>query len=127
MHGTIFSFLKRYVQTQYDHAWVHLVQLSGLQEVDSDHKMGCPDEHLYALVGHAAAATGLPAAELPEKFGEYLVPNLMYTYQKLIKPEWKTLHMLEHTEGTMHRQVRQEHAENSPPVLHVERLGPERS
>ena len=125
MHGTIFSLLKRYVQTQYDHAtWIHLVELSGLQAVDFDHKTVYPDEHLYALVGHAAEATGLPASELHEKFGEYLVPDLMYMYQKLLKPEWKTLDMLEHTEHTMHRQVRQEHAKNSPPVLNVERLGP---
>ena len=47
----------------------------------------------------------------------------MYMYQKLLQPEWKTLDMLENTELTMHKQVRQEHRENSPPVLEVVRLG----
>jgi hypothetical protein len=125
MHGTILTLLKRYVQTQYDHStWVKLMELSGLDKIEFDHKTVYPDEHIYALVGHAAEMTGLSAGELHEKFGEYLVPDLMYMYQRLLKPEWKTLDMLEHTELTMHKQVRQEHAENSPPVLEVSRLGP---
>jgi hypothetical protein len=124
MHGTILTLLKRYVQTQYDHStWVKLMELSGLDKVEFNHKTVYPDEHIYALVGHAAEMTGLSAGELHEKFGEYLVPDLMYMYQKLLRPEWKTLDMLEHTELTMHKQVRREHAENSPPVLDVSRLG----
>ncbi len=125
MHGTILTLLKRYVQTQYDHStWVKLLELSGLENMELDHKTVYPDEHMYALVGHAAELTGLSAGELHEKFGEYLVPDLLYMYQRLLKPEWKTLDMLEHTELTMHKQVRQEHTENSPPVLNVSRLGP---
>lgn len=125
MHGTILTLLKRYVQTQYDHStWIKLMERSGLDKVEFDHKTVYPDEHIYTLVGHAAEMTGLSVDELHEKFGEYLVPDLMYMYQKLLKPEWKTLDMLEHTELTMHQKVRQEHAENSPPVLEVSRLGP---
>ena len=123
MHGSIFSLLKRYVQTQYDHStWVKLTELAGLEQMDYDPKQVYPDEHIYALVGHAAEQTGIPAGELHEKFGEYLVPDLMYMYQRLIKPEWKTLDMIEHTEGTMHVRVRQEHEHNAPPVLKVTRL-----
>ncbi|OGX86830.1 heme NO-binding domain-containing protein [Hymenobacter glacialis] len=124
MHGSIITLLKRYVQTQYDHStWVKLMELSGLDTVVFDHKTVYPDEHMYALVGHAAEMTGIPAGELHEKFGEYLVPDLMYMYQKMVKPEWKTLDMIEHTEQTMHKQVRLEHTQNMPPVLNVTRLG----
>ena len=125
MHGTIITLLRRYVQTQYDHStWVRLMELSGLEDVVYDHKTVYPDEHIYALVGQAAEMTGLSAGELHEKFGEYLVPDLMYMYQKLLKPEWKTLDMLEHTELMMHKQVLREHTENLPPVLEASRLGP---
>jgi len=125
MHGSIITLLKRYVQTQYDHStWVKLVELSGLDHVEFDHKTVYPDEHVYALVGHAAEMTGIPAGELHEKFGEYLVPDLMYMYQKLVDPAWKTLDMIEHTELTMHKRVREEHTGNMPPVLNVERTGP---
>jgi hypothetical protein len=125
MHGSIFTLLKRYVQTQYDHStWVHLLEASGLGPTDFDHKTVYPDEHMYALVGKAAELTGIPAAELQEKFGEYLVPDLMYMYSKLVDPAWRTLEMIEHTEGVMHKRVRQEHEHNAPPVLDVRRTGP---
>lgn len=125
MHGTIFTLLKRYVQTQYDHsAWVRLLEAANLSAVDFDHKSVYPDEQMYRLIGEAATMTGLSADELQEKFGEYLVPDLMYMYQKLLDPNWTTLDMLEHAENTMHRQVRAEHAENNPPVLSVTRLAP---
>ena len=55
MNSNILTLLKRYVQTQYDHnTWVELMALSGLNQVEFDHKMVCPDEHTYALVGHVA-------------------------------------------------------------------------
>ncbi|MGI4743997.1 MAG: heme NO-binding domain-containing protein [Janthinobacterium lividum] len=123
MHGTIFTLLKRYVQTQYDHStWLKLVEQSGLESGDFSHREVYPDAHIYALVGQAAEMTGIPAGELHEKFGEYLVPDLMYMYQKYVNPDWRTLEMLENTEHTMHDQVRREHPENSPPVLQVKRL-----
>lgn len=123
MHGTIFALLKRYVQTQYDHStWLRLVEAAGLESGDFSHKDVYPDEHIYALIGAAAEMTGIPAAELQEKVGEYLVPDLMYMYQKLVQPHWTTLDMIEHTELTMHAQVRREHTQNAPPVLNVTRL-----
>ncbi len=123
MHGTIFTLLKRYVQTQYDHStWVRLLEASGLSAADFNHKSVYPDEHMYALIGQAAEMTGIPAGELHEKFGEYLVPDLMYMYQKYLDPNWRTLDMLEHTEARMHTQVRREHVENAPPVLDIKRL-----
>ena len=123
MHGTIFTLLKRYVQTQYDHStWVKLLDAANLSASDFSHKEVYPDEHLYALIGQAAEATGIAAGELHEKFGEYLVPDLMYMYQRYVDPDWRTLEMLENTEHTMHDQVRREHPENSPPVLQVKRL-----
>lgn len=124
MHGTILTLLKRYVQTQYNHStWVRLMELAGLENMDFDHKTVYPDEHLYALIGHAAEMTGLSAGEPHEKFDECLVPDLMYMYQKRVDPAWKTLDMLEHTELAMHQQVRREHTQNSPPVLGVSRPG----
>ncbi len=123
MHGTIFTLLKRYVQTQYDHStWVRLLEASGLSAADFNHKSVYPDEHMYVLIGQAARMTGIPAGELHEKFGEYLVPDLMYMYQKYLDPNWRTLDMLEHTEARMHTQVRREHIENAPPVLDIKRL-----
>ena len=71
--------LKRYVQTQFDHStWVKLIALVCLDKVECNHKTVYPDEHIYALMGHAAEMTGLSAGELHEKFAEYPMPGLMY-------------------------------------------------
>ncbi|OUJ74444.1 heme NO-binding domain-containing protein [Hymenobacter crusticola] len=125
MHGTIFLLLKRYVQLQYDHStWMQLVTNAGLSTDNFSHREVYPDAHLFALVGQAAAMTGLSPEKLQEKFGEYLVPDLMYMYHKLVDPDWRTLEMLEHTEAVMHTRVRQEHTGNKPPVLDVVRVAP---
>ena len=91
-----------------------LLELSGLVRADFDAREVYPDEHICALGGHAAEQTGIPAGALHEKFGECPVPDLMYMYQKLIQPGWKTLDMVEHTGATMHAWVRQEHEQNAP-------------
>jgi hypothetical protein len=123
MHGTVLTLLKRYIQTQYDHStWVNLVEAAGLESGDFSHKEVYPDAYVYALVGRAAEMTGIPAGELHEKFGEYLVPDLMYMYQKYVNPDWRTLEMLENTEHTIHDRVRLQHAENAPPVLSTTRI-----
>ncbi|MCC2545143.1 heme NO-binding domain-containing protein [Hymenobacter sp. BT175] len=123
MHGSIFILLKRFVQTHYDYStWIKLIELSGLSSADFDINTVYPDEHIYQLVGQAAEMTGIPAEVLQEKFGEFLVPDLMLVYSKYVQPEWRTLEMIENTEHTMHGQVRRNHAEASPPVLHVTRV-----
>ena len=111
MHGTILTLLNRYLQIQNDHrTWVRLIELSGLGDVGFNHQTVYSDEHIYALVEPAVKMTGISAVELREKFGEYLVFDLTYMYQRLLKPEWKTL-------GT------REHTENLPPVLEAGRFG----
>ena len=110
MHSTILTLLKRYLQMQCDHrTWVRLIELSGLGDVGFNHQTVYSDEHIYALVEPAVKMTGISAVELREKFGECLVSDLTYMYQRLLKPEWKTL-------GT------REHTENLPSVLKADRL-----
>lgn len=123
MHGSIFNLLKRFVQTQYDHStWLRLVELSGLSSADFDMGEVYPDAHIYALVGQAATMTGIPAEQLQEKFGEFLVPDLMLVYKRYVQPGWDTLQMIEHTEEAMHGAVRRDAPGTRPPVLHVTRL-----
>ncbi len=125
MHGTILVLLKRYVTHTYDFAaWHRLVELSGLPETDFETMHVYPDAHLYKLLTTAAEQIGLPAEELLEKFGEFLVPDLLFMYRKLLDPAWHTLDMLEHVEERMHGAVRRDMHGASPPVLHVERLSP---
>lgn len=126
MHGSILLLLKRYVTKHYDFAtWHRLIELSGLTETDFEMNQVYPDEHVYRLVGTAAAHVGISAEELQEKFGEFLVPDLLFMYRKLVQPEWRTLDFLEHVEERMHGAVRREMKGSTPPVLTVERLSPD--
>ena len=125
MHGSILLFLKRYVTHHYDFAtWHRLVKVAGLTEADFESQHVYPDEHVYRLVGAAAEHIGIPAEELQERFGEFLVPDLLFTYRKLLDPTWHTLDLLEHVESRMHHAVRRDLRGATPPVLHVERLSP---
>ncbi|MCB2410285.1 heme NO-binding domain-containing protein [Hymenobacter lucidus] len=123
MHGSIINLLKRFVQTQYDHStWLKLVEGAGLPSADFGMMQVYPDEQMYALVGQAAEMTGIPAEQLQEKFGEFLVPDLMLVYKRYVQPDWGTLEMIENTEEAMHGAVRRDAPGTRPPVLHVTRV-----
>lgn len=125
MHGSIFQLLRRYVLHHYDFAtWHRFIEAAHLTEHDFDREQVYPDEHLYRLIGVAATHAGLEPNALQEQFGEFLVPDLVFAYRKLIDPSWRTLDFLEHTERVMHDQVRRDVPGAQPPVLHAERLSP---
>jgi hypothetical protein len=61
------------------------------------------DEELVRLVTTASTATKIPVPELLEDFGRELVPMYLSMYGHLLKPEWRTLDVVEHTEETIHK------------------------
>ena len=125
MHGSIFVLLKRFVETTHDFsAWQKMLEDAGIPEKQFEVTEAYPDEEMFKLVDEATILTGLERDALYEKFGEFLVPDLLMVYNRYIDPNWKTMDMLEHTEGTMHAAVRTEDKNTDPPVLHVTRLHP---
>lgn len=81
-----------------------------------------PDTEADALVHAAAARTGLDAHRILFAFGRYLAPELLSAYKPLIKPQWRTLEVIEQAESVMHRAVRTDLAA-APPRLDVTRNG----
>jgi hypothetical protein len=69
--------------------------------------------------------TGVPIPDLLEAFGEALVPTYLTLYAALLKPEWRTLDVIEHTEETIHRVVRMRQPGAEPPRLHSQRTRPD--
>lgn len=51
------------------------------------------------------------------------MPDLLLIYKKHIKPEWRTYELLENTELSMHKAVRQQDERTNPPVLLVTKMG----
>ncbi len=126
MHGVIFAELKKYVDTKLGGGkWSTLLKESGVgQQKVYMAVQEYPDQEAAALVSAASKMTGKSAPAILEDFGAFIVPDLVHMYWALIKPEWKTLDLIEHTEETIHRVVRIKNPGARPPELKCSRPGP---
>lgn len=124
MHGSLFVFLKRFVESNFDFStWIKLLDQAHVhRDAYLLHEM-YPTSELEAIVQAASTLTGLSRYDLQLKFGEFLVPDLLLIYKKHIKPEWRTYELLENTELSMHSAVRQQDERSNPPVLLVTKMG----
>lgn len=126
MHGTIFAELKKYVDAKVGgDAWAQLLVSAGLGPRLYMALQAYPDEELVKIVTAASKATRQPAAVILEDFGLFIAPDLLGMYRSLVKPEWRSLEVIEHTEDTIHKVVRRQHADATPPYLRASRTGPE--
>src|SRR5262245_53177992 len=125
MHGLIHLELQKFVESKFGTAaWVTLLARAKLESEVYTPLATYPDEQMLALVREAESLSGLPATTLLEAFGEFLVPTYLSVYGSLLKPDWRTLDILERTEETIHRVVRKRHEGASPPRLRAERTAP---
>lgn len=128
MHGIIFSELKKYVETTYGAAtWPALLQESGVGAKLYMNVQSYPDQDAVALVMTAARMTGKPAPTILEDFGEFIAPDLINVYRTLVRPEWKTLELLENVEHTIHTVVRARHPGAAPAQIGCVRTGPNKA
>ncbi len=106
-------------------AWPALTKAASVPLGDEILSLGSvyPDDYLFAMVPAASELTGIAVPALLEQFGTYLAPSLMRIYESLIAPDWRTLDVLENTETSIHRVVRQRNPDASPPELRVQRQG----
>jgi hypothetical protein len=126
MHGAIFTELQKFATTGFGaEVWGQICEAAGVGPRVYLPVATYPDAEAIALVSAASRLSGKPAEELLGAFGEYLVPPLVRTYTSLVRPEWRTLDLLEHVESTIHRIVRLRDPEATPPELACERLNPD--
>jgi hypothetical protein len=127
MHGMIFSELRQYVEQKHGRGtWETLLTAADLKGRVYLASGTFPDAEAMALVSAASTLTAQTAAALLEGFGMFLVSALMKMHGHMLRPEWKTLDVIEHTERTMHRVVRIENDGAYPPHLKAERYGPDK-
>lgn len=125
MHGLIHLELRQFVERGFGAAaWQELATRAGVGAEIYSPMATYPDEQIQRLVAEASAMTGLPVSKLLEDFGEHLVPRYLSVYGNLLKPDWRTLEVLENTEETIHRVVRLRQAGAEPPALRTERKSP---
>lgn len=125
MHGIVHTELKKYIETRHgDEVWSAVIKQAGLASKIYMPVHTYPDEEITAIVSAASALTGETAEAILEDFGEFLAPTLMKMYKFLVKPEWRTMELLLHTEDTIHRVVRLKNPGAQPPQLKFEQVGP---
>jgi hypothetical protein len=122
MHGAIFTELQKFATTAFGaDVWRQVCDEAGVGPRVYLPVATYPDAEAVALVGAASRLSGKPADELLGAFGEHLVAPLVRTYSTLVRPEWRTLDLLEHVESTVHRVVRLRDPGATPPELACER------
>jgi predicted hydrocarbon binding protein/predicted Ser/Thr protein kinase len=118
MHGLIFLQLQKFAQKRAGpQAWEALLREANLSNKSYSPAKAYSDEDLLAIVGATSRVLDLPTAAVVEAFGEFLGPELLKLYTQILKPEWKTLDVLEHTEKLIHTAVRVGNPGAHPPVL----------
>jgi hypothetical protein len=125
MHGAIFAELKKYVQSKYgSEAWQNVLSEAGLSNKLYAMTGVYEDQEAAQLVASASKLTGQPASAILEDFGVFIVADLVAIYGVHIKPEWKTLDLLQNVETTIHKVVRTKDPGATPPELVCERVAP---
>ena len=123
MHGSIFAFLKRFVESAYDYStWSKIMEDTGIKRTGYQMQEMYPTQELVKIVGAVSAISGKTPYEVQEQFGIFLVPDLLMVYKKYVKPEWNTYSMLLHAEEHMHGAVRQNDTLTNPPRLSVSKV-----
>jgi len=124
MQGIIFSELKKYVDTKFGgDTWRVLLKEAGLGSRLYMPVQAYPDQEAVAIVRAAARATGKEVSAILEDFGEFIAPDLMSMFKAMIRPEWKTLDLIENIEGTIHKAVRVQNPGAKPLELKCSRPG----
>jgi hypothetical protein len=127
MHGSIFLFLKRFVENSMNYsAWVNILHSEGLsQRAAEPYRMNqvYPISELLTIMLAAALQQGIAYGEFQRRFGEFLVPDLLLVFKRFIDPSWSTYEMLLHVGSHMHGGIRRENERTNPPPLHVTAVG----
>ena len=125
MNGIVFIEIGKFAQSRLGpQAWAKAMQAAGIPARVYYRVAEYPDEEALALLSALSAALQEPVQAILESLGEFIVPDLIRMSRYWIKPQWKTLDLIEHTEATIHETLRQEGSQTDPPRLRARRTGP---
>jgi predicted hydrocarbon binding protein len=126
MHGIIFSEFKKFITTRFgENDWLRALKKSKLDRTFYMPFNEYLDKEIFALVSSIADITGRSINEILEDFGVFIVPDLLNIYKSLVKPEWKTIDFLMHTEKNIHSILRTKDKNAKPPAINCKILNPD--
>lgn len=126
MHGSIFIFLKRYIENRQNYStWIKILESEGIDRVHEPYQLNevYPVAELFTIMEAGARVEGISYPEFQQSFGEFLVPDLLLVFKRFVNPAWKTYDMLLHIGSHMHGSIKQENTKTNPPPLHVTKVG----
>jgi hypothetical protein len=125
MHGIIYTELQRFVeQSLGPGAWSKVLRAANLENHIYMSVSDYPDTEMFSIVNAASKLSQKSPDVTIEAFGVFIAPDLLRMYSVLIKREWKTLDVIEHTEAVIHTVVRKNQSGATPPELKHKRVGP---
>lgn len=126
MHGIIFSELQRFIESTLGKgAWTKTLLAANLRGHVYNSLSDYPDADLFAIVEAVSKIARKSTAETIEAFGMFIAPDLLGMYSVLIKPDWRTLDVIENTEAVIHAVVRVNQKGARPPTLKCQRVAPD--
>jgi hypothetical protein len=126
MHGSIFIFLKRYIENRHNYTtWIALLESEGLNRLSEPYRMNeaYPISELFSIMEAGAVKEGITYPEFQMRFGEFLVPDLLLVFKLFVDPSWRTYAMLQNIGSHMHGGIKRENDKTNPPPLHVTAVG----
>ncbi|MDP9384036.1 MAG: heme NO-binding domain-containing protein [Actinomycetota bacterium] len=124
MHGIVHSELRSFLVDRVgEHGWHELAAGAGIEDGAYRTTGTYPDEEITALVLAYSRRSRRRLGDILEEFGQTMAGDLLDTYAAFVRPEWRALDVIEHTEQAMHRAVRLHDPDAAPPRLRVERRG----
>lgn len=126
MHGMMLAELKKYVDDRLGgDTWKTLLKEAGIGVKIYLPTQTYDDAEVVSIITTASRLSNTPLGEILEDFGQFIVPDLVGVYGAYIRPEWKTLDLIQNTEETIHRVVRTRSPGAAPPELKVARVSPD--
>src|SRR5437667_9516732 len=126
LHGMIFSELRSYAEDKLGPgSWNAVLKRAGLERSVYLPIQEYPDCDASALIAAVSTATRRNLSLVLEDFGECIAPTLMKLHGHLLLPEWKTIDVIAHTEGTSHSVVRMKDSAADTPHLTTKRVSPD--
>lgn len=122
MHGIVHAEFREYAVGRLGaDGWAQVARRAGLEERGYGPGASYPDEELLGLVLAVSRAAGEPVDAVLSDFGTAIVPSLLEVYGSFVDPRWGAADLLEHVERVVHRTIRLQDPEATPPYLTAER------
>jgi tRNA A-37 threonylcarbamoyl transferase component Bud32/predicted hydrocarbon binding protein len=123
MHGLILVQLQKFAhQAIGPDIWREALAKEGLNQQSFSSGSVYEDSKAIEQIVLASSILGIPVDQVVESFGVFISKELIRLYQRVIKPEWKTLDIIENTETFIHSAVRAGNPGAVPPVLDAIRI-----